>query len=94
MWGLGTYWGFYFAYSPNKTDEEARRSSLSQDLILATQDLGAAMDTAVHGVDTESNRVAMAQRSFYALYLARILVFSRFLDCIPREGDERTARVE
>lgn len=94
MHGVAALWGFYFAYSPNKTDEEARKSKLSQDLILATRGLGVAIDTAVHGSEVASHWAAIAQHYFYMLYLARVLVLSRFLDAAPQDWDERDARAE
>lgn len=89
---LGAHWGFYFAYSPNKTAEEARASQMSQDLILATQELGSIMDTATRSHKTESYHTALAHRCFYALYLTRIIVLSRFLECFPRDIDLEYAR--
>lgn len=94
MHGVAALWGFYFAYSPNKTDEEARKSKLSQDLILATRELGVAIDTTIHGPEVAEHQVAVAEHYFYTLYLARVLVLSRFLDTIPRDWNERSACVE
>lgn len=85
--GLSRQFGFYFAYSPNKTAEEARKSNLSQDLILAIQELGTAMDTATHSLETIPHYTTVAKRCFYALYLTRIIVLSKFLDCIPLDVD-------
>ncbi|EIM85555.1 uncharacterized protein STEHIDRAFT_158186 [Stereum hirsutum FP-91666 SS1] len=92
--GISAYWGLYFAYSPNKTAEEARKSKLSQDLILAIEDLSTVVDTASHSPEATSCRAAMAERCFYALYLSRIVVLSRFLDCLPRDLHVRYARAE
>ncbi|EIM85539.1 uncharacterized protein STEHIDRAFT_158169 [Stereum hirsutum FP-91666 SS1] len=89
---LSAYWGFYFAYSPNKTAEEARASQMSQDLILATQELGSIMGTATRSHEPESYHTALAHRCFYALYLTRIIVLSRFLECLPRDIDSEYAR--
>lgn len=94
MLGIGAYWGLYFAYSPNKTAEEARQSKLSQDLILAIEDLSTVVDTASHSPEATSCRAAMAERCFYALYLSRIVVLSKFLDCLPRDLHVRYARAE
>lgn len=85
MCRASTYWGFYFAYSPNKTVEEARAGKLSQDLILATEQLGAAVDTATLSCQATPDCAVLAERYFYTLYLTRILVLSRFLDCLPRD---------
>lgn len=67
---------------------------MSQDLILATQELGSIMDTATRTHETESYHTALAHRCFYALYLTRIIVLSRFLDCLPRDIDIEFARTE
>lgn len=83
--GVGTHWGFYFAYSPNKTAEEVCKSNLSQDLFLATQELGATVDTAILSPEAISRRTAAAERCFYALYLTRIIVLSRFLEFLPKD---------
>lgn len=91
---VSAHWGFYFAYSPNKTAEEARASKLSHDLILATQELGASMDTATHSHEATSHHAALAQRCFYTLYLTRIIALQRFLDCLPRDMDAKLARIE
>lgn len=85
MSGLSVYWGFYFAYSPNKTVKEAQESNLSQDLILAIQQLGASVDTVDLGLEAVSHRAAVAKRCFYALYLTRIVILSMFLDHLPRD---------
>ncbi|EIM78983.1 uncharacterized protein STEHIDRAFT_126666 [Stereum hirsutum FP-91666 SS1] len=86
--GVGTHWGFYFAYSPNKTAEEVRKSNLSQDLLLATQELGATVDTASLSPEAISRRTAAAERCFYALYLTRIIVLSRFLEFLHIDPDD------
>ncbi|EIM79039.1 uncharacterized protein STEHIDRAFT_173254 [Stereum hirsutum FP-91666 SS1] len=86
--GVGTHWGFYFAYSPNKTTEEVCKSNLSQDLLLATQELGATVDTASLSPEAISCRTAAAERCFYALYLTRIIVLSRFLEFLPKDLDD------
>ncbi|EIM85534.1 uncharacterized protein STEHIDRAFT_158163 [Stereum hirsutum FP-91666 SS1] len=91
---VSAHWGFYFAYSPNKTAEEARASKLSHDLILATQELGASMDTATYNHKATSHHAALAQHCFYALYLTRIIALQRFLDCLPRDMDAELARSE
>lgn len=92
--GISAHWGFYFSYSPNKTAEEAREHKLSQDLILAAQELGTAMDTATHSREAMARHAALAQRCFYALYLTRIIVFSRFLDRFPRDTRSKHVRSE
>lgn len=94
MRGVSAYWGLYFSYSPNKTAGEARESNLSQDLILATQELGDVADTAILNYEATSHCAAMAMRCFYALYLTRIIIFARFLDCLPRDLHVTYARTE
>lgn len=94
MHGVAALWGFYFAYTPNQTDEEVRKSKLSQDLILASRELDLAIDSAIHGPEVAEHQVAVAEHYFYTLYLARVLVLSRFLHTIPRECDARHACVE
>lgn len=90
--GVSRYWGFYFAYSPNKTAEEARGINLSQDVILAIQHLGAEVDTATLSSEAMNHRATLAKHCFYALYLTRIIVLSRFLDCLPRDSKVQFAR--
>ncbi|EIM79646.1 uncharacterized protein STEHIDRAFT_163470 [Stereum hirsutum FP-91666 SS1] len=85
MYGVSVCWGLYFSYSPNKTVEEARKSNMSQDLILAIQELGATIDTATLSPEAISRRAAMAELCFYTLYLTRIVVLSRFLECFPQD---------
>lgn len=92
--GLSRYWGFYFAYSPNKTAEETRNCSLSQDLILATQQLSAAVDTATFSPEASFNRATEAERCFYILYLTRIVVLSLFVDRLPRDLPADVVRAE
>lgn len=67
---------------------------MSQDLILATQEVGAAVDTATLNPQATARRAALAERSFYTLYLTRTIAFSRFLDCLPRDIDVKCARTE
>ncbi|EIM79691.1 uncharacterized protein STEHIDRAFT_163512 [Stereum hirsutum FP-91666 SS1] len=94
VYGVSACWGLYFAYSPNKTVEEARKSNMSQDLILAIQELGATIDTATLSPEAISRRAAIAELCFYTLYLTRIIVLSRFLECLPQDIFVRFARSE
>lgn len=94
MYGVSICWGLYFSYSPNKTVEEACKSNMSQDLILAIQELGASIDTATPSPEAISRRAAIAELCFYTLYLTRIVVLSRFLECLPHDIHVPFARSE
>ncbi|EIM81174.1 uncharacterized protein STEHIDRAFT_142410 [Stereum hirsutum FP-91666 SS1] len=78
------HWGFYFSFTSVAT------CPVSKDLELAAKMLDMRLTTSQPGDD----KATIAQECFYALYLARVIVFSEFLDSLPDDLSEEQARKE
>lgn len=89
--GLLQYWGLYFSFSMNTSQDHAGIPSTSPDLAFALKLLRRSRTSAsTDGMDVSR----LLDQVFYALYLSRILVLYHFLDSLPSDLSESQAHKE